>query len=140
MDFLVVRERRWRILAPAEVHGEVRQCRLLSDLERLAGSGYRSAVQGMFRILNEYAENGPSHLPRDWHHRVDAERDIHEFIKGDLRVLYFVSRTGTTVICSHVLLKKSQKTPAADRDRAFRLKRTYEASEDAGRINTIEGL
>lgn len=56
---------------------------------------------------------------------------IYEFIKGDARVLWFEDDEGNILICSHGLVKKSQKTPKAEIDKASQRRDEYFAAKKA---------
>lgn len=63
--------------------------------------------------------------------------DIFEFIKGDARVLWFADGMDL-IVCSHGLIKKSQKTPKSEIARARTRRAQYFATKLAGKL-TIEG-
>ncbi len=68
----------------------------------------------MLDLLENVARQGPPHNVKINHTLQDP---IWEFIQGRLRVLYFFDE-GKVIICSHAILKKSQKVPARDIQRA----------------------
>lgn len=83
----------------------------------------RADVAGLVVMLERCAEEGPYGLPTSLAH--DVGDGIREFIKGRLRLLYFVS-DNAVVVCSHVFLKKTQKTPTAQVQAAVRLRNRYQ--------------
>jgi phage-related protein len=49
-------------------------------------------------------------------------------------VLFFQGATGSLVICTHMFLKKTQKTPTKEVNKAIRARKEYEVAERAGRV------
>ncbi len=84
------------------------------------------------------AANGPRALNAAQAHQVDANDKIYELIAGGLRVLYFLGESGQVVICTHLFLKKSQKTPPREVARAVRAKKEYELATKAGLVEWRE--
>lgn len=73
------------------------------------------------------AEHGPQLLNTKQCHLVDERESIWEFIKGDLRVLWFYAKgADKVIICSHGFVKDSPKTKAKDKKKAINLKKQYE--------------
>jgi phage-related protein len=75
----------------------------------------------MLKLLDRVAQQGP---PRNTAISHQLGPGIWEFIQGRLRVLWFYD-DGRLVICSHGFVKKRQKTPAAEIDRALAYQRQY---------------
>ena len=140
MDLRILRGSRWKVLAPIrrDEQRDTWQCDLIDELETLAARQYASAVSGILKMLEICAESGLDSLPRDWSHLADRENGIYEFIKGDLRLLYFKASSGAVVVCSHVFVKKSRKTPDAEKKKAARVKTEYEAASRSGKLNILE--
>lgn len=59
-------------------------------------------------------------------HEVNKEKKIYEFVSGNLRLLFFKAHSGKFVICSHVFVKKTPKTPLNEVNQAYRLKINFE--------------
>lgn len=102
---------------------------LLSFLEGL-GPNLQKDMTHMIALLERVAVVGP---PRNTEisHKIDGE--IWEFIKGRLRVFYFYDE-GHVVVCTHGLVKKSQKTPKADLAHAEQVRKIYLAAKQAGAL------
>lgn len=66
------------------------------------------------------------HPPRNTtvSHQVDEEFKIYEFIKGDLRLVFFYDENAT-VILSHGFIKDRQGFPKAERNRARKAVTAY---------------
>lgn len=80
------------------------------------------------------AANGPRALNAAQAHQVDASQKIYELIAGGVRVLYFQGESGQVVICTHMFLKKTQKTPPKEVARAVRAKKDYQQAAKAGQV------
>ena len=86
------------------------------------------------------ATGGPQALNYAQCHPVDTNNKIYEFISGRLRVLFFQATTGRMVICTHMFLKKTQKTPPQEVNKAIRAKKEYEQAEKAGLVEWREKI
>lgn len=128
---------RWQVLAPVDDNGT---CEVLDALVALYEAKQTKATATGFRALwNQIPHEGPRKLGDLHYHRVDDENQINQFIRRDHRLLCFEAN-GRLIICSHVLRKKSQKTPAADRIRAAKLRDEYIAAEKANKIVVVSDL
>jgi len=125
----IVEEGRWTILSTADDTGAAEITAELASLAR------RADAAGLVAILEQCAASGPFDFPDVISH--DVGDGVREFVKGRHRLLYFVPKEGAIVVCSHVLLKQSQKTPKRDRDRASRLRAGYDTASAAGRVEII---
>ncbi len=72
-------------------------------------------------------------LNTDICHEVDSDNKIFEFIKGSLRLLWFYGAGNKIIICSHVFVKKGQKTPVTQKSAAIELKKRYMKLIDSGK-------
>jgi len=75
------------------------------------GSHRPSDIRGMGTLLEQAAENplGPTQWPSELTHLADKDNKIYQFIKGDLRVLYFFD-ADKILICAAATLKQGKKT------------------------------
>lgn len=80
----------------------------------------------MLALFDRVAEHGPQNLPDEISHQVSE--GIFEFIRGRLRVFWFYD-DGRLVVCTHGLLKKTQKTPQADIEEAKKARDAYFAAK-----------
>lgn len=95
----------------------------------------------MFAIIDKATESnaGPRFFPDDICHQVDQKNQIFEFIAGDLRLLWFYSPAERrAIICTHVFMKKSRKTPKKHIERAVHLKNLYIGDYKRGNIEIKE--
>lgn len=84
----------------------------------------------MLKLLDRVAADGP---PRNTEISHQLAEGIWEFIQGRLRVLWFYDQS-RLVIASHGFVKRSQKTPAAEIERAERSRRGYLLAQKQGSI------
>lgn len=124
----------WRVVAPLTEDGT---CDLEAALAALAGNKkLRASVVGMGALWQRIPPIGPRGLGTDLYHCIDDKASIYEFIKGDLRLLCFEA-DGAIVVCSHVFVKKSRKTPSRDAKRAAELKRQYQDAVLKGNVRIV---
>ena len=103
---------------------------LTTEMEKISPNR-RADVAGILVLFARAAKDGPRSLPKTLVHEVG--QGIWQFVKGDLRVLFF-DVDGRLVICSHALVKKSRKTPPSDVDKAVRLRERYVAAKTTNSI------
>lgn len=84
----------------------------------------------MLALLERVVMGGPPHNT-DISHKIEG--DIWEFIQGRLRVFYFFDE-GKVVVCTHGLVKKTQKTPKSDIKIAVRVREQYFAAKRQGNL------
>jgi phage-related protein len=106
-------------------------CSLIDDFDDIEAS-YEASRNRLLEYFKHVANGGPQALNPKQCHQVDANSKIYEFISGKLRVLFFQAATGRMVICTHMFLKKTQKTPPKEVSKAIRAKKDYEQADQAG--------
>lgn len=111
------------------------RCTLLDFFNEL-GPNLEKDMHHMLGLLEEVASNGP---PRNTVICHKIQGDIWEFIKGRLRVFWFADE-GRIVVCTHAIVKKSNKTPQADIAQAVRICEQYRAAKkrDALKVEVEE--
>ena len=114
-------------------------CALIEDFTEIEAT-YEKSRNRLLEYFKYVAAGGPQALNYAQCHPVDANNKIYEFISGKLRVLFFQGVTGNLVICTHMYLKKTQKTPAQEVNKAIRAKREYEQAEKAGLVEWREEI
>ncbi|MFD1295246.1 type II toxin-antitoxin system RelE/ParE family toxin [Lysobacter gummosus] len=121
----------WDVLAETDDCG---RCELQAELEALFDARKTKATAaGFYSFWRHIPAEGPRKLGTDIYHQLDSADEIYEFIKGDYRVLCFQVR-GRVILCSHLMRKKSQKTPRREIDRAKGLRKAYLAAEKANEL------
>ena len=108
-------------------------CSLIDDFSEIEAS-YETSRNRLLEYFKQVANAGPQALNVAQCHYVDANNKIYEFIAGRLRVLFFQSAAGNMVVCTHMFLKKTQKTPPKEVNKAIRAKKDYEQADKAGLI------
>lgn len=136
MDVVKLSEGKFSVTAQAHRQRDDWDIPLVEFFDELEEKQYGGMVDGMYALFDHFAAEG-TNISKDLCHEVDKENGIYEFIKGDLRALWFYAKGHRgIVICSHAFVKKGQKTPNREKKRAIRLKQDY---ENGGRVlNIIE--
>jgi hypothetical protein len=112
-------------------------CALEQELVALMSDAkYGASATGLGALWERIPKTGPKSLGAALYHRVDEKDDIYEFIKGDIRLFCFEA-DGAIVVCSHAIIKKSQKTKRKDIAPAIALKERYLVAEKTGRISFV---
>jgi phage-related protein len=120
-----IKKKNWTICA---IQDEKGCCELLDWLgKNQADANFRSSAVGLIALFEHVAENGIQDLSDKLSHQIDAKYKLYEFIKGKLRVIYFVD-ADKIIVCTHGFNKTQvQKTPDSERDKAIKLKSTYKS-------------
>jgi phage-related protein len=124
LDVKILFDHRWQIASPAEADG---QSQVEIFVDGLAAS-FSSSAEGLLIMLERHSRQGPDAFNTAQVHYVDQKEKIYEYIKGRLRLFWFEDGD-RVVICTHGIIKKTQKTPKREIDRAIRVKRAYEDSK-----------
>lgn len=103
----------------------VDRCEPFDNLEILY-QNFRRDVEKMTAILDRAirTSEGPRCFPSEISHQIDENNSIWQFTAGRLRLLWFYDE-GRLIICTNSFIKKGQKTPGKEKERAIRLKRKY---------------
>src|SRR5690606_32668786 len=99
-------------------------------------ANYGGSLAGIATLMELHARDGRKALNKSQCHYVDQREQIYEYIKGKLRVFWFEDGD-RVVVCTHGILKKTQKTPKRDIEKAKRIKRLYLESKNDSRIEFI---
>lgn len=99
---------------------------------------YQASAEGLFNVMERVSKDGLEQLPHSLSHFVDKKEKIYEFIKGDLRLFYFKGHDNLLVVCTSVVIKKTQKVDKKQVNLATRLKLEYLQSVKDGTILLIE--
>lgn len=84
----------------------------------------------MLQLLERVAQAGP---PRNTEICHKIQDDVWEFIKGRVRVFWFYDE-GRVVVCTHGMIKSTQRTPKSDIEHAVRVKAEYFSAKQQGRL------
>jgi len=133
VELKVLLSGRWRILSPISKGA---QSITEEFLDGLAAS-FQSNTAGLLVMMEQHSEHGPEQFNTAQCHYVDQREQIYEYIKGRLRLFWFED-DDRVVVCMHGIVKKDQKTPRRDIDRAKRVKATYMQAKAEGSLTFIE--
>lgn len=132
MRLLILESSRWTVTAAQEPDASgVHRCRFTTSMASL-GPNYAKSAAGLMVMLENFSEHGRKMLNDGICHEVDENEKLFEFIKGDLRLIWFYGNGNQIIICSHCFVKKGRKTPPSEKAAAIRLKREYFSIVDKG--------
>lgn len=135
MKILSIQKARFHVGAVVQEKGDGSLvCSLLDDFNEVEAT-YEASRNRILEYFKHVSLGGPQALNSAQCHQVDANNKIYEFIAGQIRVLFFQSAKGSLVVCTHMFLKKTQKTPPKDVNKAIRAKKEYEQAEKAGLVD-----
>lgn len=136
MRLLPIQENTWSFYAPCN-HND--QCELLDFLTQIDAKFEKSAARLLSIIETASREvAGPKCFDDGISHYVNQNEKIYEFVTGRLRLLWFYSpKARKVIICSHVFLKSTQKTPPAEVKKAIKVKTDYESAFKKKQIEIV---
>lgn len=105
---------------------------LLDFLEGLAPNLHKNR-DAMLQLLEAVAAQGPSRNT-EISHQIDEE--IWEFIKGRIRVFWFYDKN-KIIVCTHGIVKKTQKITKSDKDKAKNIYKTYMAAKQNNTLQEV---
>jgi len=125
----------WTLVAPVQGDTTAVEAWLSELPDNLSGS-----AAGMMVLMDESAARpqGPRSFSVKLVHEIDKKESIWEFIKGDLRVLWFFGNGNKIIVCSHGFIKGGDKTPNAQKNEAIKLKRDYFEAMNNADIEIVE--
>lgn len=95
---------------------------------------FTSSIEGLYQIMEEYAKNGGELLTTNNCHKAHTEKEIsiYEYRKGRLRVYWFYdAKERNIVVCSHGVIKSTQKTAKSDKEKAINAYRQYHNNKES---------
>lgn len=125
MAYTVIRENKFRVAAITIVDENFDSNSNVLDFLKAChqNSNYKSSTNGLHTVFHRYAEIGPTSLTSATSHEADKQNAILEFIKGDLRILYFV--IGNTAYLTNGYIKKGQKADPQEVKKAIKTKKSF---------------
>jgi len=134
MQLRTLSDATWQVVAEVDHRGK---CPVEDELNNFAKQKRTlSVAAGVLALWMRIPNEGPNALPTESYHCVDKENDIYEFIKGRYRFICFLAE-GRLVVCTSVLLKKSQKTPKHVVAHAVEVRRRYREAAAAGELKFL---
>lgn len=92
---------------------------------------------GLAIMLQHVSEHGFHGIPTKWTHEADKNNGIYQFIKGDLRLMFFKGVNGDIAVCADGYVKKGQRVDKPAVARAIAFKKQYESAN--GLIEYLQG-
>ena len=116
IELSIIREGVWKIFGTPELAEFLEQIPPNLQKDKLA----------ILALLDRIAKDskGPRLLPDDISHSVDEKHAIWEFIQGRLRILWFYDKN-CIVVCACGFIKKTPRTPSAEKEQAIAIKKKY---------------
>lgn len=97
-----------------------------------------NAREGLLEMMYHIAERGLQNCPAGWSHEVSKKDGIYELIKGRLRLFFFKGSGRQIVVCTHGIMKKTQKASTHEVKRAKGYKDSYEAAQGRNQLKVIK--
>ncbi len=107
-----------------------------SDLANFLKNLKPNEMAGFMNSFVRYCEYGKEGLTSNMFHSCDANRNLHQFRKGNYRVTCFIEE-GNVVICSHGFLKSGNKTPTQEQNKTDALRTRYLTAKQSGECKFI---
>lgn len=124
----------WDVTAIVDGDGT---CSLALEFEQMrAQPATAKVVDALVAMFDRVPREGPSMLPDQQYHQLRGP--IYEFRKKRYRVLCFQG-DGRLIVCSHIMLKRSQAMPPSEIARAQRLHEAYQQAVREGAVVVDRG-
>lgn len=98
---------------------------------------FEANLNGLLIMMERHSKLGSAAFNTAQCHYVDQGEKIYEYIKGRLRFFWFED-DDKIIVCTHGIVKKSQKTPRREIQRAIRIKEAYADSKAKNSLTFIE--
>ena len=139
MRLKIVYKACWRICSPITIETDDKPLTALEAFLSEQETQYQGSVDGMLALIQRAAtlRLGPRGLTRDQCHpanTAEPDQTIWQFIKGDLRIFFFMDGADRIVVCACGALKKGQKADRGKVAEAQRAKSDYETAKRQGRL------
>jgi phage-related protein len=109
-----------------------------SEIDKIAAAINKSQIKQIVKLGTTFeraALHGPESLHGDRCHHI--EDGIWQFRADDIRVFWFYDE-GSVIICTHGYLKKVNKTPRKQIDKAKSIRNDYVQSKKEGKLTIME--
>lgn len=97
-----------------------------------------SSREGLMVMISHIAEYGFQNCPSGWTHEVSKPDGIYELIKGRLRLFFFKGTGKQIVVCTHGIMKKTQKASKQEVSKAKAYKDSYEAAQGENQLKVVK--
>lgn len=133
MNLKILLEGKWTIITPMKGNGSSELEDFLDGLSR----NFEANIAGVMAMMEQHCNHGAEQFNTSQCHYIDQKEQVYEYIKGRIRVFWFEDDE-RVVICTHGILKKSQKTPKTDIQRALSIKAKYMQAKKDGSLSLKE--
>jgi len=133
MKLKILYAHRWQIVSPMEPDGRSQVEVFMDEV----GGGFSANLSGLLGMMERHSKFGAESFNTEQCHYVDQKEKIYEYIKGRLRFFWFEDGE-RIIVCTHGIIKKTQKTPKREISKAIRIKELYKERKDSGDITLIE--
>lgn len=133
MQLKILYAHRWQIVSPMEPDGRSQVEVFMDEV----GPAFAANLSGLLGMMERHSRYGSEAFNTEQCHYVDQNEKIYEYIKGRLRFFWFEDGD-RVVVCTHGIIKKSQKTPKREIAKAIRVKNSYKKHRDSGSVTLIE--
>ncbi|MCF6178583.1 MAG: type II toxin-antitoxin system RelE/ParE family toxin [Geopsychrobacter sp.] len=109
-----------------------------SEIDKIAASINNSQIKQIEKLdatFERMALHGQRSLPTDRCHHIDD--GIWQFRADDIRVFWFYDK-GNVIICTHGFIKKVNRTPRKQIDKAKTVRAEYHSAKKEGQLTTVE--
>lgn len=133
MDLKIHFSHRWQITSPMNPDGRSEVEVFMDEV----GPSFEANLNGLLIMMERHSKLGSDAFNTAQCHYVDQSEKIYEYIKGRLRFFWFEDED-KIIICTHGIVKKSQKTPRREIQKAIRVKENYAKSKALNCLKFIE--
>lgn len=85
-------------------------CCPIEDSFTRSDSNYEKNYIGLLDMLDRAAKCGLQQFSSEQSHLINSDPKIFEFIRGKLRLIYFHGKGNMIVVCTEIIVKKTQKS------------------------------
>lgn len=97
----------------------------IEDSFTRSDSNYKKNYIGLLDMLGRAAKSGLQQFSSEQSHLINSDPKIFEFIRGKLRLIYFHGRGNMIVVCTEIIVKKTQKSDTRVVNKAIKAYEDY---------------
>lgn len=86
---------------------------------------FEAYSDGLLDMLERTAKSGWEQFSSKQVHFIDEKHKIYEFVRGRLRLIFFHGENSLLVVCTEVIVKKTQKADKKVVNRAIQAQKAY---------------
>lgn len=111
----------------------------IEDSPLSTDSTFSRNYAGLMDVLERVAREGLQQFPSRLSHAINRDPKIYEFVRGRLRLIYFHGLGNTIVVCTEMVIKKTQKTDLKVIAKAIEAHNNYYRALNEGTLIVIGG-